>query len=158
MSITASYFRSEFRLPNNFTHPIKEKILMSKFLDLEFKCDSGVVFLYCIIFSMCVCVCVCVCQLLSHVQLFASPWIEVSRQEYWQPFFSELQVRGKREILTESQMLPCGSDDKESTLIAGELGSIPGFGRSPGEGHSNSLQYSCLENPNGQRSLASSSP
>ena len=61
MSITASYFRSEFRLPNNFTHPIKEKILMSKFLDLEFKCDSGVVFLYCIIFSMCVCVCVCVC-------------------------------------------------------------------------------------------------
>ena len=55
-------------------------------------------------------------------------------------------------------MLPCGSDDKESTLIAGELGSIPGLGRSLGEGLSNPLQYSCLENPNGQRSLASSSP
>ena len=67
MSITASYFRSEFRLPNDFTHPIKEKIFMSKFLDLEFKCDSGLIFLYCIIFSMCVymCVCVCVCVLVA---------------------------------------------------------------------------------------------
>ena len=30
---------------------------------------------------------------------------------------------------------------------AGDLGSIPGLGRSPGEGNGNSLQYSCLENP-----------
>ena len=37
---------------------------------------------------------------------------------------------------------------------AGDLGSIPWLGRSPGEGHGNSLQYSCLENPHGQRSLA----
>ena len=35
----------------------------------------------------------------------------------------------------------------------GDLDSIPGLGRSPGEGHGNSLQYSCLENPHGQRSL-----
>ena len=34
------------------------------------------------------------------------------------------------------------------------LGSIPGWGRSPGGGHGNPLQYSCLENPLGQRSLA----
>ena len=34
------------------------------------------------------------------------------------------------------------------------MGSIPGLGRSPGEGHGNPLQYSCLENPHGQRSLA----
>ena len=34
------------------------------------------------------------------------------------------------------------------------MGSIPGLGRSPGGGHSNPLQYSCLENPHGQRSLA----
>ena len=34
------------------------------------------------------------------------------------------------------------------------LGSIPGSGRSPGEGNGNPLQYSCLENPHGQRSLA----
>ena len=35
----------------------------------------------------------------------------------------------------------------------GDLGSIPGLGRSPGRGHGNPLQYSCLENPQGQRSL-----
>ena len=40
----------------------------------------------------------------------------------------------------------------------GDLGSIPGLGRSPGGGHGNPLQYSCLENPHGQRSLAGCSP
>ena len=35
-----------------------------------------------------------------------------------------------------------------------DLGSIPGFGRPPGGGHGNPLQYSWLENPHGQRSLA----
>ena len=35
-----------------------------------------------------------------------------------------------------------------------DMGSIPGLGRSPGEGHGNPLQDSCLENPHGQRSLA----
>ena len=41
---------------------------------------------------------------------------------------------------------PGGSDSEESVCNAGDLGSIPGSGRSPGEGHDNSLQYSCLEN------------
>ena len=41
---------------------------------------------------------------------------------------------------------------------AGDPGSIPGFGRSPGGGHGNLLQYSCLENPPRQRSLAGYSP
>ena len=36
---------------------------------------------------------------------------------------------------------------KASTYNAGDLGSIPGLGRSPGEGHGNPLQYSCLGNP-----------
>ena len=40
---------------------------------------------------------------------------------------------------------------KESMCNAGDLGSIPGLGRSPGGGHGNPLQYSCLENPHGQR-------
>ena len=53
---------------------------------------------------------------------------------------------------------PGGSDSKESACNAGDLGSIPGFGRSPGGGHGNPLQYSCLENPHGQRSLLSYSP
>ena len=43
--------------------------------------------------------------------------------------------------------LPGRSDSKESACSAGELGSIPGLGRSPGGGHGNPLQYSCLENP-----------
>ena len=42
---------------------------------------------------------------------------------------------------------PDGSDSKESNCNAGDLGSIPGLGRSPGGGHGNPLQYSCLENP-----------
>ena len=42
---------------------------------------------------------------------------------------------------------PDGSDDKESACNAGDLGSIPGLGRSPGGGHGNPLHYSCLENP-----------
>ena len=41
---------------------------------------------------------------------------------------------------------PCGSDGKESTYNVGDLDSIPGLGRSSGEGNGNPLQYSCLEN------------
>ena len=42
---------------------------------------------------------------------------------------------------------PDGSDCKMSAYHAGDLGSTPGLGRSPGEGNGNPLQYSCLENP-----------
>ena len=42
---------------------------------------------------------------------------------------------------------PGFSDGKESACSLGDLGLIPGFGRSPGEGHGSPLQYSCLENP-----------
>ena len=40
-----------------------------------------------------------------------------------------------------------GSEVKASASNAGDLGSVPGSGRSPGEGNGNPLQYSCLENP-----------
>ena len=53
---------------------------------------------------------------------------------------------------------PGGSDGRESACNAGGLGSIPGSGRSPGGEHSNPLQYSCLENLHGQRSLVGYSP
>ena len=42
---------------------------------------------------------------------------------------------------------PDGSHGKASACDAGDPGSIPGLGRSPGEGNGNPLQYSCLENP-----------
>ena len=45
------------------------------------------------------------------------------------------------------------SDGEESACNAGDPGSIPGSGRAPGEGNGNPLQYSCLENPHGQRNL-----
>ena len=53
---------------------------------------------------------------------------------------------------------PGGLDGRESTCNAGDLGLICGLGRSPGGGHGNPLQYSCLENPHGQRSLAGYTP
>ena len=49
---------------------------------------------------------------------------------------------------------PCGSPWKESACNAGDLGSIPGLGRSREEGHGNLLQYSCLENPVGRGATA----
>ena len=47
--------------------------------------------------------------------------------------------------------LPAGSDGKESACNVGDLGLMPGLGRSPGEGNGNLLQYSCLENSRDRR-------
>ena len=54
------------------------------------------------------------------------------------------------ESLKLSSGLPGGSVAKESVCNAGDAGLIPGLGRSPGEGHGNPLQCSCLENPMGR--------
>ena len=53
---------------------------------------------------------------------------------------------------------PSGSDGKESACDAGDLGLVPGLRRSSREWYSNPLQYLCLENPQGQRSLVVYSP
>ena len=66
--------------------------------------------------------------------------------EFWPP------------LITHPLGFPGGSDGKESTRNAGDMDSIPGSRRSPGEGKANLLRYSCLENPHGQRSLAGYSP
>ena len=50
-------------------------------------------------------------------------------------------------VLFHQPFFPGGSDSKESTCKAGDLGLIPGLGRSPGKEHGNPLQYSCLESP-----------
>ena len=47
----------------------------------------------------------------------------------------------------QGPIFPGGSEVKASACNAGDLGSIPGSGRSPREGNGNPLQYSCLENP-----------
>ena len=54
---------------------------------------------------------------------------------------------GIRDIFTPSGDFPGGSDGKTSAYNVGDPGSIPGSGRSPGEGNGNPLQYSYLENP-----------
>ena len=53
---------------------------------------------------------------------------------------------------------PGGVEGKESTCNAGDTGSVPGSGRFPGEGNGNLLQYSCLGESHGQRSLVAYSP
>ena len=66
----------------------------------------------------------------------------------------------KRDRLPTSVFLgfPGGLVGKESACNAGDLGLIPGLGISPGGRHGNPLQYSCLENPHGQRSVEGYSP
>ena len=49
--------------------------------------------------------------------------------------------------MVKQQDFSGGSEGKASVFNAGDLGSIPGQGRFPGEGNGNPLQYSCLENP-----------
>ena len=60
----------------------------------------------------------------------------------------------KKRFIPQTEF-PCGSVGKDPACNARDLGSIPGLGRSPGEGNSNPFQYSFLENPHGPRSLAS---
>ena len=55
-------------------------------------------------------------------------------------------VRNKFLLFVSYSVYSGGSDGKASARNAGDLGSIPGLGRSPGEGNGNPLQYSCLEN------------
>ena len=50
-------------------------------------------------------------------------------------------------MVIHSMGFPVGSAIKDPLAVAGDSGSIPGSGRSPGEGNGNPLQYSCLGNP-----------
>ena len=64
----------------------------------------------------------------------------------WCPGGSRVPVRGSPlEYLGYERGFPGGSDSEESACHVGDLGSIPGSGRSPGEGNGNPLQYCCLE-------------
>ena len=54
---------------------------------------------------------------------------------------------GLQKIWTQLKDFPGGSDGKASAYSAGDLGLIPGSGRTPGEGNGNLQQYCCLENP-----------
>ena len=58
----------------------------------------------------------------------------------------------------DTQVAPVVKNPPANAGDVRDSGSIPGLGRSPGGGHGNPFQYSCLENPHGQRSLAGYSP
>ena len=77
---------------------------------------------------------------LNWTDFFTGPWITIP----------SLRVGYLWGILS----FPGSSISKESACSAGDLSLIPGLGRSPGGGHGNWLQYSCLETSHGQRSLA----
>ena len=76
----------------------------------------------------------CLCILKSNPLSFKSQTFSSSLQVFWFCLWFPLG-------------LPGGSEDKKSTCNEGNLGLIPGLGRSPGGGHSNPLQYFHLENP-----------
>ena len=69
---------------------------------------------------------------------------ESSEQKIFYQLFSQDQISDSYDFKLH---FPDSSDGKASAYSVGDLGSIPGSGRSPGEGNSNPLQYSCLENP-----------
>ena len=71
---------------------------------------------------------------------------------------TQAQSLGQEDALKKEMGFPHSSVSKESACNAGDPGLIPQLGRSPGEGRGNPLQYSCLENPHGQRCQAGYSP
>ena len=71
--------------------------------------------------------------------------MKLGNQLYF-PENDECDIKDNGKILSTNLGFPGGSDSKESACNEGDPGSIPGSGRSPGEGNDNPLQYSCLEN------------
>ena len=81
--------------------------------------------------------CICLFSLTLNLYLYPFPSILTSGTTH---------LSTKTSILSYFHAFPVGWNDKESIYNVGVLGSIPGLGRSPGEGNGNPLQYSCLKN------------
>ena len=89
---------------------------------------------------------------------FASPAELGTEGMLPRPGDAEIEARANLQSPLFLWASPGGSDGKEPACSTGDPASIPGLGRSPGGGHGNPLQDSCLENPQGQRSLLGCSP
>ena len=82
-------------------------------------------------------------QLFSHARLFVTPWTAACQASL--PFTSSgklLTLMSIESVMPSKSGFPCGSVGKESACDAGDPGSIPGSGRSSGEGIGYPLQYS----------------
>ena len=91
-----------------------------------------------------------VAQLVKNAPAMQETWV---RSLGWEdPLEKGTASSGAFQMALEVKNLPANARDVR------DVGLIPGLGRSPGGGHGNSLQYSCLENPHGQRSLVGYSP
>ena len=92
---------------------------------------------------LCVCVCMCVFQYVWEGELYSH-----ADGAWWTPYtFGFLAINKLTIFIHIYTGFPHGSEVKVSACNAGDPGSIPGSGRSPGEGNGNPLQDSCLENP-----------
>ena len=85
----------------------------------------------------------------SFWKLGLTEWAPRTWGRGWENCFPSLLFLSPTKFIACSVLvfLPGGSDGKMSAYNAGDLGLIPGLGRSSGEGNSNPLQYSCLEDP-----------
>ena len=122
---------------------------------------------------------VVVVHLLSCVWIFATPWIAVCQASLsFTISQSLLKLVPTESVMPSNHFILChpfssylqsfpvlgsfpvssGSDGKEFACSAGDLGSIPGLGRSPGEGNDYPLQYSCLENSMDRGNWEANSP
>ena len=98
-------------------------------------------------------------QSMVWAQHLLAPYGGSVRGSLWAVNFPvEYFTPGTNEGPSNGEGFPGGSDSKESACNEEDLGSIPGLGRYPAGGHGKPLQYSCLENPHGQRSLAGYHP
>ena len=98
---------------------------------------------HCVCVCVCVCVSVCVC-LCIYWDIIHIPY---NSSIYNSVLFSEQYIHRFMQPWPQFGAFPHILDGKESACNAGDPGSIPALGRSPGEGNGNPLQYSCLENP-----------
>ena len=93
----------------------------------------------------------CTAALISHTSKVMLTILQARVQQYMNGELPNVQAvsrkgRGTRDQIVNIQGFPGGSEVKASACNVGDLGSILGLGRSPGERHDNPPQYSCLEN------------
>ena len=124
-------------------------ILVNNWLYRKILWDSVNILLYQILHSLVILIwnsCHVIFLLQSSLPLFLVAILRKSVSSPYLLVYISVDSRNPN-VLVNVLYNPHSSVAEESTCNAGDLGSIPGLGRSPGEGNGNPLQYSCLESP-----------